>query len=194
MVRTSLPAQPARRRRPPADRVPGALRAALRRRLSRRGRPELPALLPRLLRAAALAPRRWATLPLDTYDGLFVPNHGLQRRQPDRRTTARASWRRSRCPTAATSTTPPTRRRGCEDRARRPRRSSSTLGCPYGCDFCSKPIFGNVVRRRDLDAVFAEIEQIRALGYDSLWIADDTFTLEPALSRGVLPAHRPAGA
>ena len=33
------------------------------------------------------------------------------------------------------------------------------------------------MRRRDLDAVFAEIAQIRGLGYDSLWIADDTFTL-----------------
>jgi len=58
-----------------------------------------------------------------------------------------------------------------------------TLGCPYGCDFCSKPIFGNAVRRRDLDTVFAEIAQIRRLGYDSLWIADDTFTLnEPYLA------------
>ena len=53
-----------------------------------------------------------------------------------------------------------------------------TLGCPYGCEFCSKPVFGNVVRRRPLDLVFAEIEQIRGLGYDSLWIADDTFTLD----------------
>jgi anaerobic magnesium-protoporphyrin IX monomethyl ester cyclase len=53
-----------------------------------------------------------------------------------------------------------------------------TLGCPYGCDFCSKPIFGTAVRRRPLDGVFEEIEQIRGLGYDSLWIADDTFTLD----------------
>ena len=53
----------------------------------------------------------------------------------------------------------------------------ATLGCPYTCEFCSKPIFGDEVRGRPLDAVFAEIEQIRALGYDSLWIADDTFTL-----------------
>ena len=54
----------------------------------------------------------------------------------------------------------------------------ATFGCPYGCDFCSKPIFGNAVRRRPLDAVFEEIEQIRTLGYDGLWIADDTFTLD----------------
>ncbi len=56
----------------------------------------------------------------------------------------------------------------------------TTLGCPFQCDFCSKPIFGNLFRRRDLDSVYAEIDQIRALGYDSLWIGDDNFTLDPA--------------
>ncbi len=56
----------------------------------------------------------------------------------------------------------------------------TTLGCPFQCDFCSKPIFGNLFRRRDLDAIFAEVDQIRALGYDSLWIGDDNFTLDPS--------------
>lgn len=56
----------------------------------------------------------------------------------------------------------------------------TTLGCPYSCDFCSRPVFGSSFRRRDLDAVFAEIEQIRSLGYDSVWIADDNFTLNHA--------------
>jgi len=54
----------------------------------------------------------------------------------------------------------------------------TTLGCPFKCDFCSKPIFGNFFRRRSLDTVFDEIDQIRRLGYDSLWIADDNFTLD----------------
>ena len=53
----------------------------------------------------------------------------------------------------------------------------TTLGCPFNCDFCSKPVFGNLFRRRNLDLVFAEIESIQRLGYDSLWIADDNFTL-----------------
>ena len=53
-----------------------------------------------------------------------------------------------------------------------------TLGCPFSCDFCSRPVFGSLFRRRKLDQVFDEIEQIRQLGYDSLWIADDNFTLD----------------
>ena len=59
----------------------------------------------------------------------------------------------------------------------RPTTLLATLGCPYDCEFCSKPVFGNAVRRRPLDAVMAEIDDIVRLGYDGLWIADDTFTL-----------------
>ena len=53
-----------------------------------------------------------------------------------------------------------------------------TLGCPFSCDFCSRPIFGNLFRRRNLDQIFEEIDQIKRLGYDGLWIADDNFTLD----------------
>jgi anaerobic magnesium-protoporphyrin IX monomethyl ester cyclase len=60
----------------------------------------------------------------------------------------------------------------------------TTLGCSFSCDFCSKPVFGSLFRRRSLDVVFAEIEQIRALGYDSLWIADDNFTLDIKFLKG----------
>jgi len=59
----------------------------------------------------------------------------------------------------------------------RPTTLLATLGCPYDCEFCSKPVFGNAVRRRPLDAVMAEVADIIRLGYDGLWIADDTFTL-----------------
>ncbi len=52
-----------------------------------------------------------------------------------------------------------------------------TRGCPFSCDFCSRPIFGDLFRKRPLDGVFGEIEEIRRLGYKSLWIADDSFTL-----------------
>ena len=58
-----------------------------------------------------------------------------------------------------------------------------TLGCPFDCDFCSRPVFGHVYRKRDLDVVFEEIGQIKQLGYDQLWIADDNFTLNLSLLR-----------
>jgi anaerobic magnesium-protoporphyrin IX monomethyl ester cyclase len=44
-------------------------------------------------------------------------------------------------------------------------------------------VFGGLYRRRDLDLVFAEIDQIRRLGYTSLWIADDNFTLDISFLR-----------
>ncbi|MHB9031695.1 MAG: B12-binding domain-containing radical SAM protein [Anaerolineae bacterium] len=55
-----------------------------------------------------------------------------------------------------------------------------TRGCPYQCDFCSKPIYGSYFRRRSLDGVMAEVEEIARLGYDQLRIADDCLTLDPA--------------
>ena len=115
-------------------------------------------------------------LPLPSYPGLHVQRPGLTIDNPtvhhseselasfplpDRsqfdHASYQAEWQRS----AGTKTTS----------------IIATLGCPYGCDFCSKPIFGTVVRRRELGAVFAEIDQIQAFGYDDLWIADDLFTL-----------------
>jgi anaerobic magnesium-protoporphyrin IX monomethyl ester cyclase len=58
-----------------------------------------------------------------------------------------------------------------------------TRGCPYSCDFCSKPVWGNDYRKPSLDRVFAEIRDILALGYDRLWIADDSFTLDTGYLR-----------
>jgi anaerobic magnesium-protoporphyrin IX monomethyl ester cyclase len=53
-----------------------------------------------------------------------------------------------------------------------------TRGCPFSCDFCSKPIWGDLFRKPPLEKVFSEIEEIIALGYRALWIADDCFTLD----------------
>jgi anaerobic magnesium-protoporphyrin IX monomethyl ester cyclase len=54
----------------------------------------------------------------------------------------------------------------------------TTYGCPYHCDFCSKPIFGNWFRRRSMDRIFEEIQDIKTWGYTGLWIADDCLTLD----------------
>ncbi|MGA2912280.1 MAG: radical SAM protein [Methanoregula sp.] len=53
-----------------------------------------------------------------------------------------------------------------------------TRGCPFSCDFCSKPVWGDLFRKPPLEKVFREIEEIHSLGYTCLWIADDCFTLD----------------
>jgi anaerobic magnesium-protoporphyrin IX monomethyl ester cyclase len=58
-----------------------------------------------------------------------------------------------------------------------------TRGCPYSCDFCSKPVWGNVYRKPSLERVLSEIRAVEDLGYDRLWIADDSFTLDLAYLR-----------
>jgi anaerobic magnesium-protoporphyrin IX monomethyl ester cyclase len=58
-----------------------------------------------------------------------------------------------------------------------------TYGCPFDCDFCSRPVYGHLYRKRDLEVVFEEIKQIKQLGYDHLWIADDNFTLDLSFLR-----------
>jgi anaerobic magnesium-protoporphyrin IX monomethyl ester cyclase len=52
-----------------------------------------------------------------------------------------------------------------------------TRGCPFSCDFCSKPVWGDLFRKPPLEKVFSEIDQLITLGYTCLWIADDCFTL-----------------
>jgi len=54
----------------------------------------------------------------------------------------------------------------------------TTVGCPFNCDFCSKPIFGNYLRKRNINDIMKEIEHIKSLGYNHLWISDDCLTLD----------------
>jgi len=53
----------------------------------------------------------------------------------------------------------------------------TTYGCPCNCDFCSKPVFGNNFRCRDMDSIMEEIHDIKSLGYNGIWLADDCFTI-----------------
>ncbi len=123
------------------------------------------------------SPAELGELPLDAYAGLFVQDgdlhvdnpavhHGESELAgfplPDRSDFDHAAYQREWLRTSGRKVTS----------------LLATFGCPYSCDFCSRPVFGSLVRHRDLDTVFAEIDQVRALGYDSLWIGDDIFTLE----------------
>jgi anaerobic magnesium-protoporphyrin IX monomethyl ester cyclase len=53
----------------------------------------------------------------------------------------------------------------------------TSRGCPFNCDFCSQPIFGNKFRTRSATNIVDEIEKVIALGYERIWFADDCFTL-----------------
>lgn len=64
----------------------------------------------------------------------------------------------------------------------------TTRGCPYRCDFCSKPVFGQRYRERSPEHVADEFEMISALGFDRIWVADDVFTLKIKRSHEVCEA------
>lgn len=53
----------------------------------------------------------------------------------------------------------------------------TSRGCPFQCDFCSRPVFGNEFRSRTAANVADEVEAVRGLGYERVWFADDCFTL-----------------
>ncbi len=53
----------------------------------------------------------------------------------------------------------------------------TSRGCPFSCDFCSRPIFGADMRIRSVSNIVDEVKEIAALGYDRVWFADDCFTL-----------------
>lgn len=120
---------------------------------------------------------RLQELPLARYDGLFVKGPGLQADNPvvhfpEKDMEAFPLPYRGDFDHAAYQST------WLELDGSKTTSLLTTLGCTFSCDFCSRPIFGNLFRRRNLDSVFAEIEQILSFGYDTLWIADDNFTLD----------------
>ncbi len=53
----------------------------------------------------------------------------------------------------------------------------SSRGCPFSCDFCSRPVFGTSFRSRSPENIVDEVEEIAGLGYERVWFADDCFTL-----------------
>ena len=81
------PGWPARvhadRRRAAADALPGAVQPDIRRRVSRRGGPELSPVLPGPARPAQLAGSNRGACRCTTYDGLYLRRNGSRVRQPD---------------------------------------------------------------------------------------------------------------
>lgn len=53
----------------------------------------------------------------------------------------------------------------------------TSRGCPYGCVFCSKAVYGRVFRQRSPGNVIAEMLWLEREGYGEVLIVDDTFTV-----------------
>jgi len=53
----------------------------------------------------------------------------------------------------------------------------TSRGCPFQCDFCSRPVFGNGFRSRTPPNIAEEVETVLRLGYERVWFADDCFTI-----------------
>jgi anaerobic magnesium-protoporphyrin IX monomethyl ester cyclase len=57
---------------------------------------------------------------------------------------------------------------------------ATTRGCPYKCNWCAKPIYGNRYNTRSPEKVVEEIEHlIRTYQVDYFWMCDDIFGLKP---------------
>ncbi|MEZ4965882.1 MAG: radical SAM protein [Saprospiraceae bacterium] len=57
---------------------------------------------------------------------------------------------------------------------------ATTRGCPFKCNWCAKPIYGNRYHSRSPERVAAEIERlIGQYGVRHFWMADDIFGLKP---------------
>jgi anaerobic magnesium-protoporphyrin IX monomethyl ester cyclase len=56
----------------------------------------------------------------------------------------------------------------------------TTRGCPYKCNWCAKPIYGNRYNARTPANVLSELIDIKTrFGLDHVWFCDDIFGLKP---------------
>ena len=57
---------------------------------------------------------------------------------------------------------------------------STTRGCPYKCNWCAKPIYGNRYHARSPRHVVEEIKLLKErYRFDHIWMCDDIFGLKP---------------
>ncbi len=56
----------------------------------------------------------------------------------------------------------------------------TTRGCPFKCNWCAKPIYGNRYNSRSPENVVAELIFLKQkFGFDHIWFCDDIFGLKP---------------
>ncbi|HEX7846703.1 MAG TPA: radical SAM protein [Chitinophagaceae bacterium] len=57
---------------------------------------------------------------------------------------------------------------------------ATTRGCPFKCNWCAKPIYGNRYNSRSPQNVVAELKMLKEkFGFDHIWFCDDIFGLKP---------------
>lgn len=56
----------------------------------------------------------------------------------------------------------------------------TTRGCPFKCNWCAKPIYGNRYNARSPQNVADELKWLKSkFGFDHIWFCDDIFGLKP---------------
>jgi anaerobic magnesium-protoporphyrin IX monomethyl ester cyclase len=56
----------------------------------------------------------------------------------------------------------------------------TTRGCPFKCNWCAKPIYGNRYNSRSPQNVVRELKMLKLkYGFDHIWFCDDIFGLKP---------------
>jgi radical SAM superfamily enzyme YgiQ (UPF0313 family) len=56
----------------------------------------------------------------------------------------------------------------------------TTRGCPFKCNWCAKPIYGNRYNVRSPENVIAELMMLKSTyHFDHIWFCDDIFGLKP---------------
>jgi anaerobic magnesium-protoporphyrin IX monomethyl ester cyclase len=56
----------------------------------------------------------------------------------------------------------------------------TTRGCPFKCNWCAKPIYGNRYNSRSPENVIAELKMLKEkFHFDHIWFCDDIFGLKP---------------
>jgi anaerobic magnesium-protoporphyrin IX monomethyl ester cyclase len=56
----------------------------------------------------------------------------------------------------------------------------TTRGCPFKCNWCAKPIYGNRYNSRSPENVIGELKMLKQkYGFDHIWFCDDIFGLKP---------------
>ncbi len=58
---------------------------------------------------------------------------------------------------------------------------STTRGCPFKCNWCAKPIYGNRYNSRSPENVVSELKLLKEkFQFNHIWFCDDIFGLKPA--------------